>query len=746
MVTRVLFVGSYDIAGSGIATRLYREGCRISWLTTDQDQMLWGSKVHGNIFRSAVTYNRCSQILKGESIDCIVVLTGTHREAFQERFGREQGKLLSMLSPLLRAAAAEKVSRICFLSSVCLEQQELLISGLEELRAAERITTSFCKQQNILLLTLRLGCVYGEGMMDGNCFLGDVLHEMRRGKDVFCPFTADSVLDFLCVPDVADAVYRLLNMDAAGTFDISTGSPVTTQKLYEVVAEAAAFQGQIQFGHQNQCCWCGDGHAIRQICGWMPFYPFAEHGPNAVKQELERCQKAVDNARKKSRFNKIVQRRSFLYETAQNLLLFAIAVLMSNFATDWSDLRYVDVRLLYVIIVAITFGMRQGLLATGLATVSYIISLLYSGIDTSYVLYSIESWIPFVIYGVAGAFGGYWSDKKQDEYENLENEFGEQKDRYQLLQDLYREVLDVKNQLQKQIVISKDSFNRIYAITEDLDSQNPRIVLIRTVRVIEEIMEGGAVAIYLRPHADNRYGRLMACSDTLSSKLLPSLDFQAMPKLQEAMESGDMYINKELDPQYPAFAMPVSDGKVSIALVELYDLSLNQYTVYYKNLFQTLVQIVQRNLIHAYSYQEENRDKIYLPGTSIMTVEEFNKERKTLKIASEKYGYPSSIASILCNTEIPSISEKLEAFRAKGQKNEKLYEQLAAWNWNAPDKRNLSPVALSSQVEPLLRGTDLLGMGQDGKIRAAFLYLDRTHRPVLERRFAQHGFRLVWED
>lgn len=240
------------------------------------------------------------------------------------------------------------------------------------------------------------------------------------------------------------------------------------------------------------------------------------------------------------------------------------------------------------------------------------------------------------------------------------------------------------------------------------------MVLIRTVRVIEEIMEGGSVAIYLRVRADKRYGRLMACSDQLSRRLQPSLDFEAVPRLQETMQTGAMYVNKELDPQYPAFAMPVSNGSFSIALVELYDLPASQYTIYYRNLFQTLVQMVQHNLVQAYTYQMENREKLFVPGTDILTAETFARERKTLQMASEEYGYPSSIARIL------------PVEQAGGQ--------------------GLAPAQLSGRAEPLLRGTDLLGMGQDGQVRAGFLYLDRASRPVVEHRFALHGLRLVWED
>lgn len=710
MVTRVLFVGSYDPAGSGIATRLYREGCRVSWLTAEPERELWGSKVHGKVFRRTVNYQQCSQILKGESVDCIVILTGAAREGF----GAASGQLLLMLSPLLQAAAAEKVQKVCFLSSLSLEDQALLPPGLEELRAAERVTISFCQEQKLPLLTVRLGCIYGEGMMDFDGVMGNLLRAMDRKEDVACPLTAQSQLDLIQVPDAADAVYRLLNMDAAGQVDLFTGRTVTAQQLCETAARAAGWQGDLRYGRREQHGPAGSGQDVRRLCGWMPFYPFDSHGAEAIARELERVREREARAGQKQRRRERAQTHSLLYDTAQNLLLFAVAAVVASLTPDWSDLRFVDVRLLYVMIVAITFGMRQGLLATALATVSYLGSQLQAGIDASYVLYNVGSWIPFVIYGVAGAFGGYWSDKKRDTYENLSNEYREQQDRYSLLEDLYRELLDVKNQLQKQIVISRDSFNRLYAVTEDLDDPNPRMVLIRTVRVIEEIMEGSSVAIYLRVRADKRYGRLMACSDQLSRRLQPSLDFEAVPRLQETMQTGAMYVNKELDPQYPAFAMPVSNGSFSIALVELYDLPASRYTIYYRNLFQTLVQMVQHNLVQAYTYQMENREKLFVPGTDILTAEAFARERKTLQMASEEYGYPSSIARIL------------PVEQAGGQ--------------------GLAPAQLSGRAEPLLRGTDLLGMGQDGQVRAGFLYLDRASRPVVEHRFALHGLRLVWED
>ena len=145
-----------------------------------------------------------------------------------------------------------------------------------------------------------------------------------------------------------------------------TGYPVSAKTLYSMAAEAAGFQGKIEFGQKEHVCDPEGGQRIQMACGWMPFYLFEEKGMDFLKKNLQQ-EALAENAEKKKNKRKSY---SFFYETGQNLLLFVIMCLASSFSVDWSDLRFVDVRLLYVILVAISFGMRQGLLATGLAIIS----------------------------------------------------------------------------------------------------------------------------------------------------------------------------------------------------------------------------------------------------------------------------------------------------------------------------------------------------------------------------------------
>ena len=131
---KLLFVGNYDMAGSYLASRMYREGNEISWLTQSQEEELWGDKIRGKVYRRTITDKTCSRILLGEAIDCVIFLTAEYREGYLGS-DEEYGSLLSVLSPVLHAAASVKVGKICFLSSENVENKGLLPPIFEELRA-----------------------------------------------------------------------------------------------------------------------------------------------------------------------------------------------------------------------------------------------------------------------------------------------------------------------------------------------------------------------------------------------------------------------------------------------------------------------------------------------------------------------------------------------------------------------------------------------------------------------------------
>lgn len=705
---RLLFVGGYDIAGGAIASRMYREGAQIAWLTNDSDARLWGEKIHGRVFRQKISRGSCGQILDGGAVDCAVLLTAPWRELASG--GASRGSLLEMLDAVLEEAVATGTRRVCLLSSEMLVEEEPLDAGLEELRAAERLAEAFCRQHDVRLLVLRMGFLFDkDASLPRESLAGRLAAEMAAGAQAHCPFAPDSRLDLLSASDVADAFLRLYNLEADGVHTVLSGTSVTARELCATAARAAGAAENVSYGILDYACDESRAEAARLLCGWMPFHLFAETGEEYLREGLGREAPSPEPTLR-ARWRQLAQSHPLVWETIQNLVLFVVACLLAALAEDWSDLRYVDVRLLYVIIIAICFGMRQGLLATGLACASYATSLLRSGIDVSYLGYSVSTWIPFIVYGVAGAFGGYWSDKKNDEYETLSREFAEQGQRYDLLKDLYREVVALKNRLQKQIVTSRDSINQFYSIASELESDDPRMLLARAVSAIEQAMESKGVAIYLLSGEGRRWARLAVCSAAWSGALSPSLDLQSIPALYGRIMHGRVFVNVALDARSPSIAMPIMQDGEPLAVVAVYGMPMEHFTQDFENRFQTMVKMVRDSLLRAFAHRQENQEQFFLPHTQIYRPDAFSRELETLKKIDETYGCPYSVARVR---------------RAR---------------------RVQSPWALYRQAGPLLRATDFMGVGADDEVRAVFLYVDGPRRQQIKERLESGGLVVEWED
>ena len=498
---RILFVGNYDIAGKYIAERMYKEGHRIFWHTEEPEKHLWNLGLKGGVYRYEINYKKCSQIIKTESPDCLVFLTQEYRDAYDWSEGYMFG-LSDFETEVLRAASSLGVKKIVYLSSKELKNEGLLNPALEKLRAGERLCQAVCEENNIDCLIVRSGIVYGEGEHFNHGFVENIIHRMLGGKKIMTRFAYGAKFDFIYGTDYADAMERLITGNETGIHLVLSGYSVSLQEFYDAAVKATGYKHPIEFGVGEHREEKEESLPFKQMSGWMPFYLF-QTKIEAVLEHYVKIFKEQEENRAKPRERK---KYPFWTHLIQNLLLFLLFLVADYFSNDWSDLRFVDVKLLYVVVVALSFGMRQGIIAIVLATLTYFVQMSYAEVDISYILYSIDTWVPFVIYSIAGTVVGYISDKREDDLENKEEEFVSLRETYSFLKTMYQEALNIKNQLQKQIMISKDSLGHIYDITEELDDTKPRTVMIRAVKVIEETMECSSVAIFIRS-ANSTYGR-----------------------------------------------------------------------------------------------------------------------------------------------------------------------------------------------------------------------------------------------
>ena len=185
-----------------------------------------------------------------------------------------------------------------------------------------------------------------------------------------------------------------------------------------------------------------------------------------------------------------------LRRTAETLVLFGITLLLLRFSKDVSDLKYVDIRLMFVALVASCYGSGMGLAAVALASLSYLYSLAVSYVDISYLLYSVDTWIPFVIYAVTGSVLGYLTGRRRDELEALRRKNRLLAEKFHQLQAVQGETLEIKTQLQQRIVAERHSFADLYRIVQELDTLDPPQILEHTVGIVEELLQCDHVVVY----------------------------------------------------------------------------------------------------------------------------------------------------------------------------------------------------------------------------------------------------------
>lgn len=702
---KVLFIGNYDIAGQYLAARLFKEGYGVVWLTAEKEKDLWDSSLKdGKVYRFGPSYHRCSQIIKTESPDCIIFLTQAYRDSYSYSFYEASGTEETVMD-MLRAAASFHVKKIVYLSSKEVAEDALLNPPFESLRAGERLCQSVCESAQMDCLVVRCGIVYGMGKYPEAGFVARTIKQLYENGQIHTDFSSFSSFDFVYGSDFADAVERLLAIDESGVHTIATGYPMTLTELHDAIAEQVKQNaGGIRYGSREHVERPEEGRALKRLTGWLPFYLPAKALPNVISHYIQILSEQENIPKKKKK-----REHKFFKNLMENIALFAIFTAISAGGSGWSDIRFVDVKLLYIVIVALTFGIRQGAIAILLATGAYLTKLALAEVDLSFIAYSIETWIPFIIYAVAGALVGYLSDKKRDELENEQEAYAGLRGKYDFLKTMYQEVMSIKNQLQKQIMTSKDSLGRIYEITEGLENTRPRSVMLRTVKAVEETLECSSVAIYIKGSANSSYGRLMACSGNIARDMAASINFSDYKELERAINRKEMYVNAALHPDYPSFAMPVFDEERMAAIVMIYNLEPNKYTEYYKNLFRTLVLIMRSCLLRAYHYQESNKDRIHLPGTNILVNEEFRAELESITQASEDLNIPFSKGRISYN---------------------------AAWSYQV----------LSERLSRVMRGTDIVGCDENGTVFVILLFVIPSVRAYTETRFAEAGIFVSWEE
>jgi len=707
-----LFWGNWDSAGSSIAESLIREGNKVSWITEDEG-LLWDKTLKGTVYRKNKSREEIIHILKAEAIDTVVFMTGALREDYLVRDHYESH--LQELTEVLGIFRSHRLKTFVYLSSIETEFQQVLTPSINELTAGEEICRTYQRMYDIPVLILKFGCVYGNGTLENMGYIGEILTQLKDRKTVLCRYSKEDYMETICGNDLGIAARLLLEMRKLGTYRVMTGRPVNMQKFFECISEATGCKCQVEWSderHTREEEYFSSDQLVKYETGWMPFYLLQEKGKEKIAHIFNEDRKIEKEEEKKkiTLWHKIRgwKHRNTAFAIMETLLLFLVTCLLLRFQKDVTDLKYVDIRLLYVAIIAAVFGAKMGMLANVLAVVSYIGSLFMANVDPSYLLYSVDTWVPLVCYTLACVVVGYLTDRRVDDQEAADEKLRLLTDKYEFLKKIHGTTLEIKNYLQRQIVSSKMSYGRIYDVTVELDVLKPELILLKVINILETIMECDKAAVFLIDSEEHQFARLKACSTALRENVGRSLNMNKYGKLLEAFDNKRMYINTELLSDYPDYAAPFYYQGKLYGFIALYQIPTEKFTVYYQNAFQIVSNLIERYLLKALEYENNNKDTLYLPGTELLCQNAFEERLQLLRTSGEYASYAFIYGKV---------------------------HPLSAMN-----RQKASECLLS-----LIRGSDCAGIDADGDYAVILINTTLDNLKTVKQRFEENGFRLEVE-
>lgn len=476
---------------------------------------------------------------------------------------------------------------------------------------------------------VRVPFVYGDH--EKYSVLFKTLEECAHNQKATGVLNKDIPCDFLHAEDIADFVHRLLGETYHTDyqfFQLGSSTPLPFGDVAKLIIKQFP-KTRFTFPSNNTCSTkpVQDDRAKAEL-NWVPLHVLADD-LQSLGKDIQKT-----SAPKKTFFHSIqstFSARPSLLKWIE-LILGGIAMQGLVFLTGTLvQFKYIDFRLLYVILVGSAYGIRFGLLAALIAGASNLYSWYQLGLDWELLIYHVENWLPFALYLIAGSVTGYLWDKKENETNFANKQLTLIHEKYNFLYNIFEDTRKTKNQLRDQLIGYRDSYGRIYNITRELDSLNANDVFLKAVDIIEDVMENKTVAIYSLD-ASTRFARLEVCSTTQAESTPKSINLDEYPEAFEKIKNGELFINTALLPAYPSLIAPIMKEQQPLGMIFIWKRTFEQHSMYYENLFKVISGLVESSLVRAVLFREANLSKWYLPSTRILEADVF---KETLKIKME---------------------------------------------------------------------------------------------------------------
>ena len=564
--------------------------------------------------------------------------------------------------------------------------------------ACEQLCASYRARKNIAVLLMYLPSLFGYG--ESVSLIGDAISQAKSRAAIHFPAPEDQRGGFLSQADLGELLLRMVESWPLGYEKIRV--PAATVLTFGELG--ALFSRQfptVRLSYAPAALGMDTDvsqDVPRREFDWIPLRGLEEEFP-ALIQRTEDA--AVEEKRPFwSAVGAFFKRHSFIVKLAELLIGFLLMEFLNRITSTTVQFRYIDFRLIYIVLMGTMHGMKTGLGASALASLSLLVSSITTENNWQATLYDIDTWLPFIFFFLIGAVTGYVKDRLRNDNRFIVEEKAILEDKYILLNEFYASALHNKEQYKSQIMSYRDSFGRLFDITKSLDSTLIDEVFSEALTALEGVLDNKSVCIY---QCDEKmlFGRLIACSKEIVDVTQKSLNLSKLEKMTDEFTDGEVWVNRERLLGYPEYAVPLYRGEAPIALIVLQKVKYEQMAVYYENLVKIICGLVKISLIRALEYTEQIEDEMYIPGSRIIRADYFS--------------------------QIVAVKEEM----AENGVTEYILIRFSTTPQNL--------IQVGNRLGSLLRATDLLGIGPDGELYLCLMQTNKDNIQVILDRIHKSG-------
>lgn len=622
----IMLVGGVSPMCKKLCSKLYKEGHRIYVLSGNRNP----SNNYDHVFeRYDFSYSADSvkEVFRSVNPDVTVVLGAFDSNLYEHDFRREAVEYASGLQNVLLSWSALNKGRLVYLSSAevygssypfpVTEGFQPIPSGIRSmtLLQAEESCRFYQERLDKDVVILRLDRIYDIPADKNDAALGICESKcLDAFRDGTVTYKRNYTYGLTYMGDAIESIYKVISCKKHdyNLYHISSSRAFSELQIVDTVSETLKEEPEKidnTIGEQNTVI--------------LSNKRFSEEFGFTVRQTPEEIiQKTLIFMKKHSGrfldknhpglnifqriYYKILSILGAWFPYVENLILFIPFFMLNNRATESQYFSKIDFYLIYVLIFAVVHGQRQATFSALLATAGYIFRQMYSQSGFTVVTdYNTYVWIAEIF--IVGLVVGFMKDRVNFLKEESDQEVDFLSEQVTDITDINDSNLRVKEGLITQVVNYDYSLGTVYEMIDKLGEDHPTKILFRALRLVRDVTECHDVSIYL---IDGDDARLFGYTSEKAASLGHKVRLWEVEPLYEAIAKDVVYINRNMNADYPMMAYTVyEDGKPNM-LIMLWSIPFERLTIDESNRLTVLCKLIRKSVKRAEEYlalMEEER-------------------------------------------------------------------------------------------------------------------------------------------